>query len=279
MNARTILLTTLAMLAFAGNSILCRMALVEESLDPWSFTGLRLASGALALLPFLRGGRMRTSWSPPAALALFVYALGFSLAYVSLETGVGALLLFGSVQVTMLSAGWIQGERPSVTQVAGLILAALGVAKLLAPGLRAPEPLGASFMVAAGAAWGVYSLLGRRAERPAAATARNFVLCAPLGTLAMLVLGDGGALGARGILLAVASGALTSGLGYVLWYAALRGLSATSGSVVQLTVPVLAALGGVALLGEQLTPRLVVAGSLTLGGVLLAMRRVRRPSD
>ena len=261
----------MAMLAFAGNSILCRMALAGGAIDPWSFTALRLASGALVLLPFLRGERDATGWNPRSALALFVYALGFSLAYVSLETGVGALLLFGAVQVTMLAAGWIQGERPNARQAAGLILAIVGVVALLAPGASAPEPLGALAMVAAGVAWGSYSLFGRGAARPARSSARNFVMCAPLAVALMFVVRGVDQLDGRGALLAVGSGALTSGLGYVLWYAALRGLSATSAAVVQLVVPALAALGGVLLLGEQLGPRLLIAGALTLGGVLLAL--------
>ena len=278
---RTALLTALALVAFAGNSILCRMALLERAIDPASFTALRIGSGALVLLPLagLRGGAGER-WRPASSLALFAYALAFSLAYVTLDAGTGALLLFGFVQITMLGAGWVRGERPSLPQSVGTVAALAGIGWLVAPGVSAPDPLGALLMSASGVAWGVYSLLGRRAGAPATATARNFLLAAPLAALALLPAAGQLSLGPRGALLAVVSGALTSGLGYVLWYAALRGHTRISGAVVQLAVPVLAAFGGVALLGEELSLRLAGSAVLTLGGVGFALLpRVPRRRD
>lgn len=266
-----VLATALVLAAFAGNSLLCRLALEGGRVDPWTFTALRLASGALVLSPWLLGaprGGIRTGLVP--ALALLVYALGFSLAYVSLPAGTGALLLFGCVQATMIGAGWRAGERPSGARALGILLASVGLVALVLPGVGAPDPTGALSMAGAGAAWGLYSLLGRGVADPSRATARAFVLAAPVAILGALLAGDLHA-DRRGVLLAVASGALTSGLGYVLWYRTLRGHTATSAAVVQLAVPVLAALGGVLLLDEALTPRLLGAGALTLGGVALAL--------
>lgn len=261
-------------MAFAGNSILCRMALRGEAIDAISFTALRLASGALVLLPFLRGGRYGR-WRARAAVALFAYALGFSLAYVSIDAGTGALLLFGCVQVTMIGAGLREGERPTPLGAFGIAVATVGVVLLVAPGVTAPDPAGAALMAFAGVAWGVYSLLGRGVTAPTVSTANNFLLAAPLGFAALALNASRASFTATGALLAVASGAITSGLGYVLWYAALRGHSATSAAVVQLSVPVLAAVGGVVLLGETTTWRLAGSGALTLGGVALAVLSAR----
>jgi drug/metabolite transporter (DMT)-like permease len=279
--ARTAVLTAAALLAFAGNSILCRLALAERAIDPASFTALRIGSGAavLALLgrPFRRapGG---APWRPAAAGALVTYALAFSLAYTTLDAGVGALLLFGAVQVSMLGVGLLRGERLGARQTAGLCAAVAGFLLLVRPGLSAPDPTGAALMTLAGCAWGVYSLLGRGVADPVRATARNFVLAAPAAALALAVAALASRLDAtpRGALLAAASGALTSGLGYVAWYAALRGHSATSAAVVQLAVPVLAALGGAALIGERPSARLLEAAVLTLGGVALCVVRPPR---
>ncbi|MCO5167176.1 MAG: DMT family transporter [Planctomycetes bacterium] len=261
------------MLAFAGNSLLCREALGRRGMDPVSFTTLRVLSGAALLVVLARrldpGAR---AGSVAGAAALFAYALAFSLAYVTLEAGVGALLLFGAVQATMLGAGLAVGERPSPVQWAGLLAALGGLVHLLLPGLAAPDPLGAALMLLAGVAWGAYSLLGRGAQRPIAATAGNFVRAAPLALAASLaaLVWTTPRVPSDGALLAVASGAVTSGLGYSLWYLALRGHTATTAAVVQLSVPVLAAAGGVLLLGEAATSRLVVAGALVLGGVAAA---------
>lgn len=273
---RTVALTALTLVAFAGNSILCRMALRDEGIDPVSFTALRLIGGAVALMPYLRP--TPRPWSPRGALALFAYALGFSLAYVWLDAGTGALLLFGAVQATMIGAGLAQGERPGPLRWLGIGLALTGLAWLVRPGGAAPEPAGVALMVAAGVAWGVYSLIGRRAALPAPATACNFLLASVGGLVVLAFSPLEQTITPTGVTLALVSGGVTSGLGYVLWYAALRGHSATSAAVVQLAVPVIAAVGGVALLGEAPTTRLALAGALTLGGVALAVLARSRPS-
>ncbi len=271
----TAALTGVALAAFAGNSLLCRLALRDAAIDPVSFTAIRIASGALVLLPVaLRGG----AWSVRGSLALFVYALGFSLAYVTLDAGTGALLLFGLVQLTMMGAGLRRGERRTPLQTVGVLAAAAGVVYLVSPGLASPDPTGAVLMGAAGVAWGLYSLFGRGVRDPAAATARNFALAVPPALIALLVARERIAIEPRGALLAALSGAVTSGLGYAVWYRALRGHSATSAAIVQLSVPVLAAFGGVALLAETLTPRLLAASAATLGGVGLALWRPRAES-
>lgn len=285
MPRRTALFTLFAMLAFASNSILCRLALRpvagagEASIDAAGFTALRLGSGALLLLPVLwRARAPAVSGSPAAgshgswlsALALFTYAAAFSFAYVRLQTAVGALVLFGAVQLTMLGVSLARGQRLTGRQAQGFTLSSLGLLGLTLHDVSAPDPLGLGLMALAGAAWGVYSLRGRGTPNPAGATAGNFLRSVPFA-LALAWLGrDALQLAPRGVGLAVASGALASGLGYVLWYAALRGLSAVQAALVQLSVPVLAALGGVLLLGEPLTARVVVAGAAILSGIGLA---------
>ena len=275
---RTLLLTSLALVAFAANSLLCRVALSEEAIDPVAFTAIRLVSGAVALAPlFWRApssgageSRARGTFDGLAAAALLVYAFAFSLAYVSLDAGVGALLLFGSVQVTMLVHGYRTGERMGPVQIGGAVLAAAGLVTQVFPGLTAPDPKGASLMCLSGAAWGVYSLRGRGGRDPFAATARNFLAAAPVALLALVV--AGAEFGApRGIWLAVASGAVTSGMGYVVWYLALPRLSATVASLVQLAVPPLAAVGGMLVLGEVLTARFTLAAVMILGGIAAAV--------
>ncbi len=282
--ARTALLTVVTLVAFAGSSILCRLALRGGAIDPVSYTALRLASGALVLAPFvLRAAPLaRTGvWSPRAAAALLVYVTGFSFAYVTLDTGTGALVLFGAVQVTMIGAGLGQGERPSPLRVTGIAAAVGGVVLLVLPGSTAPDPLGALSMAAAGIAWGLYSLKGRGVPDPKLATAANFALAAPAALLILVASVGLSAVSIHvttaGVLLAVTSGAVTSGMGYVIWYAALPGHSATSAAVVQLAVPVIAAAAGVAFLDEQPTRRLAAAGVLTLGGVVLAVLAPDRP--
>jgi drug/metabolite transporter (DMT)-like permease len=270
-------LTLLAMLAFAANSLLCRAALERGVIDAFSFTALRLSSGAILLMMLLwLPPRRRLSGSLPMAAMLFLYMLGFSLAYRSLSAATGALLLFGAVQLTMLGAAFRGGERFGPRRWAGFLLAIGGMVYLLLPGLTAPDPLGAALMVIAGLAWGAYSLLGRGSADALADTAGNFLLATPA---ALLVLGLAPVFGSEplhlepaGIALAIASGAVASGVGYVLWYAALPSLGAGRGATVQLSVPILAALGGVFLLSEPLTMRLFVAGAATLGGVWLALR-------
>ena len=276
MNLRAVTLTALALCAFAGNSVLCRLALREGAIDPWSFTALRLVSGALLLAPLLlrRRGNL-PAWRPAGGLALAAYAAAFSLAYVSLPAGTGALLLFGSVQLTMFAAALRRGERMSPLGAAGVVAAAGGVVVLVLPGVRAPDPAGAALMATAGVAWGAYSLLGRGNRAPVLATAQNFVVAAPLAATAAAAAAAGfgpeASWSLRGAALAVASGTLTSGLGYVVWYAALPGLSATRAAVVQLAVPALAAAGGAVALGERPDERLLLAGALTIGGIATAL--------
>lgn len=276
---RTLLLTLITLVAFAANSVLNRMALKDELIDPATFTQVRLLSAALFLLPFLWLRREHIlpvspmAWRP--ALALFVYALAFSFAYVSLSAATGALILFGMVQFTMVGATIVAGSRPQLLQWVGLAAAFAGLSWLVAPGLTAPDPLGAGLMALAGLAWGAYSLLGRGAADPIAATARNFVLAAPLAIALMIwpLAGVGEVYwSSPGIALALVSGVIASGAGYVIWYMALRNLSAMTASVSQLAVPAIAALGGVAFLAEPLTTRLVVASILTLGGIYAAVR-------
>jgi drug/metabolite transporter (DMT)-like permease len=271
--SRVLLLTLTAMIAFAANSILCRLALGHTGMDAASFTAIRLLSGALALwlIVGLRGGIAAAGGNWPSAFALFTYAAAFSFAYVSLPAGAGALLLFGAVQATMILAGLRAGERLSLKQGVGLTLALGGLVYLMLPGLSAPPLGGALLMLGAGMAWGVYSLRGRGTADPAGATAGNFLRAAPLG------IGLGAAalpwaqFDLAGAGYAVLSGALASGAGYAVWYAALRGLSATRAATVQLSVPVIAAAGGALLLGEPLTLRLAFAAAAVLGGIALVV--------
>lgn len=274
--ARVLLLTFLAMIAFAANSLFCRMALGGGQIDAASFTAARLLSGALALLLILklkgeRGATQRGSWK--AALMLFLYAAAFSFAYLELRVGAGALVLFGSVQVTMILAGIVAGERMRIVDWAGFLIAAGGLVYLVLPGISAP-PLGASVLMAvAGIAWGVYSLLGRTSRNATASTAENFSRAAILSIPLYFLMKNGETITGSGLLLAIISGAVTSGLGYVIWYAALRGLTATQAAVVQLSVPVLAAAGGVAFLQEAVTQRLIIAAAAILGGVAVVLAR------
>lgn len=268
-----ILLTMLAMIAFAANSILGRMALKEAGIDAASFTAIRLASGALMLwlIVTVRDGTAEIGGDWPSALALFAYAAPFSFAYVWLPAGAGALLLFGAVQATMIVYGLWRGERLNTRQMSGLTLALGGLVYLMLPGLAAP-PLGGSLpMVAAGIAWGVYSLRGRGSADPLAATAGNFLRAAPLGIGLGLAALPWARIDMAGAGYAVASGALASGLGYAIWYAALPGLRATSAATVQLSVPVIVALAGVVLLGEPVTLRLMFASAAILGGIALVI--------
>jgi drug/metabolite transporter (DMT)-like permease len=270
------LLAIPAMVGFAANSLLCRAALGAGLADPAFFTGVRLASGAIVLgaLVALRGpGRRRPrggSWA--SAAALFAYAAAFSLAYVRIPAGVGALLLFPSVQVSMIAWALRGGERLLPRQWLGTAVALAGLAAMNLPGARAPDPAGAALMIAAGVAWAVYSVRGRASKDPLATTADNFVRSVPF--VALLALVPGGAHPTpAGAALAVASGALASGLGYALWYAALPLLGVTRAAVVQLSVPAVAALGGALLLGERLVPRIAVAGCAILAGTALATLR------
>lgn len=267
--------TGLALTAFAANSIICRLALGGSAIDPISFSAIRLASGGAALrlmLRFRADGRAQSSGSWVSACSLFLYAVTFSFAYLDLSAGTGALILFGSVQASMILAAFWAGNRPDIREWAGMLLAVCGLGYLASPGMAAPSPSGAILMAIAGCAWGVYSLRGRGIADPLSDTAGNFVRTLPLTAgLGLFALQDS-EISADGVLLAVVSGALTSGVGYVMWYAALRGLSATRAAVVQLCVPVLAAGGGVAFLSEAISARLVLAAALILGGVGLGLR-------
>ncbi|WP_430461754.1 DMT family transporter [Thalassolituus sp. LLYu03] len=273
---RLALLTCLTMVAFAANSVLNRLALAQTDSDALLFTFVRLLAGAvfLALLVRVRSakesGQSRTAGNWPSALALLTYAAGFSLAYRELSAATGALLLFGAVQVSMISVGLVRGERPGVWQLAGLGLALAGVVWLLLPGATAPGALSAALMILAGVAWGVYSLRGRGASDPTAATAGNFLRASVLA-LAVLPWVDWSR-SADGLVYALLSGALASGAGYALWYAVLPHMKSATAATVQLSVPVITALAGVLLLGELLSVRLMVASVLTLGGIALYIR-------
>ncbi|MEJ2402248.1 MAG: DMT family transporter [Xanthomonadales bacterium] len=278
---RTVILTITAMIAFAANSLLCRMALGQGLVDAASFTSIRIISGALVLLLIvsIRGHakKITTDWTGVAAL--FGYMVFFSFAYRSLSAGTGALLLFGAVQLTMFVAALRHGERFTVLSWIGLGAAFAGLVYLVAPGVTAPDPVGALLMAGAGVAWGAYSLIGRRSGQPLLTTAANFLFAVPftVGLSAVFIAGANVSL--PGALLAVASGALASGLGYAIWYAALAGLTAGRAATVQLSVPVIAALGGALLLSEQITARLVVASGLTIGGIWVVLaQRSRRVS-
>lgn len=289
---RLLVLTAVAMLAFAANSLFARMALAETELDAASFTSLRLASGAavLMLLMLLQerfdfrsekaeeapsfakaasvGGSLGGSWM--SAAALFVYAAGFSFAYISLPTATGALILFGVVQVSMIGYGLARGERPNRIQATGILLAVLGLLYLLLPGASAPSLVGTVLMAAAGIGWAVYSLRGRGVTNPTKDTAGNFVRAVPMALAVSLMASL--AFGVQqwdwvGVLYALLSGALASGMGYAIWYAVLPYLAATTAATVQLTVPAIAGVAGVIVLSEPLDTRLVVASILILGGV------------
>ncbi|MDY7511047.1 DMT family transporter [Ralstonia wenshanensis] len=281
---RTVLLTSITMVAFASNSLLCRLALQHAAIDAASFSSIRLVSGAVVLAVLARAGAgraplARVDWA--AATMLFVYVVFFSFAYLTLSAGTGALILFGAVQLTMLAAGLRAGERFEALGWAGFALAAGGLVYLVSPGVTAPTPLGAALMTVAGIAWGVYSLRGRGLDNPLAATAGNFLRAAPMALALSMLLYDRAHASPAGILLALASGALTSGIGYVIWYAALKGLSAIRAAAVQLSVPPIAAFGAVLFLAEPLTPRLAVASAAILGGIalVLASRTQRKPAE
>lgn len=272
-SARLIALTTLAMFAFAGNSLLCRAALRHTAIDAASFSTLRLISGAMMLwlvARIRRTGQGGTgNWL--SAFALFVYAAGFSFAYVSLPVASGALLLFGAVQATMIGYGIRTGERLRGVQILGLLLACAGLVGLLLPGLSAPPLFGSVLMLGAGVAWGVYSLRGKGAGDPLRVTAGNFLRAAPIAAALSIFMIHRASLDAAGFWYAVSSGALASGLGYVIWYTALPALQASHAATVQLSVPVIAAAAGVIFLGESVTLRLLLTSAAILGGIALVI--------
>ena len=261
------------MLAFAANSVLCRLALGQGLIDAASFTAVRVVSGAavLGLILLLRKDRAQAAPDWRSVITLFIYMAFFSFAYLSLAVGTGALVLFGCVQFTMFIVALKSGENFSAISWAGLALAMAGLIYLVSPGLTAPNPLGAGLMAIAGIAWGLYSLIGRSATDPVRATAYNFIYSVPLVIVTSLIFIADLQVSMRGASLAAASGAIASGIGYVIWYAALRGLRATSAATVQLSAPVIAAIGGVILLSEEVTPRLLFASAATLGGIALVL--------
>lgn len=270
---RTALMLILALIAFAGNSLLNRAALADGAIDWASFTIIRLVSGALMLTLLLgfRHGRAiwprRDSWS--MALALFVYAAAFSLAYVQLSAGTGALILFALVQITMQAIAIAKGTRPTALQWAGLALAFAGLVYLLLPGVTAP-PLGATLIMAlSGVAWGAYSWLGRSVDDARLATARNFLGAVPLALLLLPFVMESGQPDAAGLWLAITSGALTSAVGYMIWYAVLPRISVTMAATAQLSVPAIAAFGGIILLDEALTMRLALGSIVIIAGIAL----------
>jgi len=276
---RHLALTALAMVAFAGNSLLCRAALRDTGVDAATFTTLRILSGAVALWAIVRargGARPRRGAADPAgswpsAAALFTYAAAFSFAYLELTAATGALLLFGAVQATMIGYGLWAGERFRGWQTVGLVAALGGLVGLLLPGLSAPPLLGSVLMLAAGVAWGVYSLRGAGRGDPTRVTAGNFLRAVPLAAALSAATLPWATLDPAGAGYAVASGALASGVGYAVWYTALRGLRATQAATVQLSVPVLAATGGILLLDEPITLRFIVASAAILGGIALVI--------
>jgi drug/metabolite transporter (DMT)-like permease len=276
---RVFALTTIAMGAFAANSVLCRRALATTTIDAATFTSVRLASGALmlALIMLLRRNPLRQHGNWFSAAALFAYAAGFSFAYLALSTGTGALLLFTAVQTTMIGHALWRGERLRASQWFGLLLSITGLVVLLLPGITAPPLFYAALMLLAGGAWGVYSIRGRGCADAAGETAANFVRAVPLTLALSAVFYSHMHFDAAGAVYAVLSGALASGLGYTIWYSALRGLSGTSAAAVQLSVPVLAALGGIVWLGEAPTLRLAFASAAILGGIALVVLVRARP--
>jgi len=275
MQARTALLTTLAMTAFAANSLLNRLALGNSTIDAASYTTVRLVFGAILLgvigLRTREKGWIGRCGTWLSAGFLFLYAITFSFAYLSLSTGAGALILFGSVQLTMITAALFSGERPHLLEWTGLFLALGGLVYLVFPGLKAPSPLGSTLMTIAGIAWGFYTLRGRGSSDPLGDTASNFIRSVPFVLVVSLFNMKTVHISANGLLLAGMSGAITSGLGYVIWYAALRGLTTTRAATVQLSVPILAAWSGIIFLAEGISFRLLWAGVLILGGIGLAV--------
>ena len=279
---RTILFTAFSLIAFASNSVLNRLALGGNTIDAGSYIGIRLLSGALTLW-FINGiskrdfSLIRTAFIGASfhrflsAFYLFAYGVAFSFAYRSLSSGMGAFILFGTVQTTMLSMAILRGERPHMSEWLGLVVAISGLAYLVLPGLSAPDPLGALLMIMAGVAWGFYTLKGRGVKDPLETTALNFILSVPMVLVLIVFTFRQMHFSTEGVAYAIVSGALTSGVGYAIWYAALRGLKTTQAALLQLLVPIIAAVGGVIFLSENITSRLIVAGLLIITGVVLAL--------
>jgi drug/metabolite transporter (DMT)-like permease len=268
---KTMALTTLALIAFASNSILTRLALGLDQIDAATFSSIRLGAGAVVLAVLVRAnaGTWAALRSPSVGggLALFAYAAPFSFAYLRIGAAVGALVLFGVVQLTMIGYGVIRGERPTSGAWAGILLAVVGLAALTAPSATRPDPLGLLLMSVAGVAWAVYSLLGTRGRDPIVANAQSFLWSCPLALVVNLVLRGSAHMSVQGVTLAIVSGAVTSGLGYAVWYRALAHLKITQAAVAQLSVPVIAAFGAVVFLEESMNARLAFSSVAILGGV------------
>jgi drug/metabolite transporter (DMT)-like permease len=276
-NTRTAFLTVLALISFAANSVLCRLALEEPAIDPASYTAVRLITGAITLwliTAFRRNGAFgKSGGSWISAVMLFLYAATFSFAYISLSAGTGALTLFAAVQITMIAVGLYTGERPAILEWLGLFIAISGLIYLVSPGITAPSTLGSVLMAIAGSAWGIYSLRGRGASDPIGDTTANFLRTVPFAVGIVLAWLPTLTMTPMGFLWAALSGSITSGVGYVLWYAALPHLTATRAATVQLAPAPLAALGGVVFLSEALSLRLVISTVVILGGVAMAISR------
>ncbi len=272
---RIIALTSIAMIAFATNSVLARLALAGPAADPLAYTGIRLAAGALALAALLalvnRGQRFQVAGSWAGAAALLGYALAFSVAYVVLGAGTGALILFASVQVGVIGWAIVRGDRPTALEWIGLAVAFAGLVYLVLPGLVAPHPLGALLMFGAGLCWAAYTLIGRGSQSPLADTTGNFIRCLPLALPLILIGALWRGLDATNVAYAVASGVIASGMGYAVWYAVLAALTRTRAAIVQLTVPAIAAAGGVLFIAEPVSSRLLIASAAILGGVAFAL--------
>jgi drug/metabolite transporter (DMT)-like permease len=276
---RTLSLTAFALVAFAFNSILCRLALSGGEADPASFTAVRLASGAAALIvisDFAYGRskqQNRGSWA--SAFFLFAYAVCFSFAYVGLTAGTGALILFGSVQITMIGIATMRGERPHLLDWLGFVAAAGGLVYLVLPGLASPPIVSSLLMAVAGASWGLYTLRGRGSSDPLGNTAGNFIRAFPFIAVVVLICLTSIHMSSRGLVLATLSGAIASGIGYTVWYAALKHHTSTRAAILQLPVPLLTAGLGVLFLAEAATVRLAVASALILGGIGMTLIKKR----
>ena len=270
--------TILALIAFAANSVLCRLALGQNTIDASSFTVIRLLSGTLVLLTILKisrsKNRLSTKGSWFSSIMLFIYAITFSFAYVALDTGTGALILFGSVQTTMIIVSVISGNRLHISEWFGVSIAFAGFVFLVLPGVSTPSILGSLLMAVAGVAWGIYTLKGRGSDSPLADTFYNFLRTTPI-VLVFAAISIASFHNTHfsldGIVLAILSGAVASGIGYTIWYIALRGLSSTQAAVVQLSVPVIAAFGGVVFVSEAISLRLTFSALVILGGILLVV--------
>ncbi len=272
---KTITFTMIALVAFAANSVLCRLALGEKTIDASSFTAIRLLSGAIVLLGILQFSGNKNNSSTKgcwlATIMLFLYAASFSFAYITLDTGTGALILFGAVQSTMILLSLISGNKLHVTEWMGITIAFIGFVYLVLPGVSAPSMTGFSLMTMAGIAWGIYTLKGRSSANPLADTTYNFARSIPLVLILAVLTIQTAHISSKGIVLAMVSGGITSGMGYTIWYFALGGLSATQAAVVQLCVPVIAAFGGVLFVSEKINLRLILSALLILGGILVVI--------